>query len=159
MNLELQNTINGCIAVERAVASIYSSFAKMFPEEKGFWEDLMSDETEHASFLTDAFSLKAGEALPSRIKPPSLPFVIKTLEFADGIRARLRSNPVSLEEALNLALTLEETMVETFVNDIIGNLLVDVPLDTELQNMLDAEKGHVQKIRDMMIRKGFLKIS
>ena len=90
MNLELQNTINGCIAVEHAVASIYSSFTSMFPEEKAFWEDLLSDETEHASFLIDAFDLEVDAALPPNIKPPSLPFVVKTLEYANNIRSRLR---------------------------------------------------------------------
>jgi len=159
MNLELQNTINGCIAVEHAVASIYSSFTRMFPEEKDFWEGLLSDEAEHASFLIDAFDLEEDAALPTTIKPPTLPFVVKTLEFANGISSRIRSAPVSLEEALKLALTLEETMVEAFVNDIIGSLLIDASLDTELQDMLDAEKEHVQKIREMMIKKGFMKLS
>jgi hypothetical protein len=37
--MKLQDIIHGCITMEQTVASIYSTFMKLFPEEKSFWAD------------------------------------------------------------------------------------------------------------------------
>lgn len=161
MNYELKDRINGCIAVEHAVASIYETFIKMFPEEENFWEGLYNDEVEHSAFLIDVLNLYSDSGLPEEMQPPSLPFVIKTLEFANNINFRIRSHPVSLEEALKMALKLEETMVETFVNDLIGGLISDsnISSDVDFDKVIISEKEHISRIRNIMLTKGFLRVS
>ncbi|MBI4825618.1 MAG: hypothetical protein HY807_04265 [Nitrospirae bacterium] len=161
MNFEQKDRINGCIAVEHAVASIYGSFMKMFPEERGFWEALHNDEVEHSIFLIDTLNLFDGAKLPPDMHPPALPFVVKTLEFANNINFRIRMSRVSLEEALKIALELEETMVEIFINNLISGMMSEnkISSSTDFNRVLAAEKEHVTRIRDMMLKKGVIRPS
>jgi hypothetical protein len=160
MNYELKDKINGCIAMEHAVASIYSAFVNMFPKEKEFWGELLNDETEHASFLIDTANLEDSVIPHTDIPPPSLPLIVKTLEFANNIKAQLKFGPLSLEEALKEALQLEESMVETYANELISDLLMDNVLQTaEFHKMLDSERKHVSRIRDMIMKKGYIRPS
>ncbi len=157
MNYELKDRINGCIAMEHAAASIYSSFVNMFPDEKEFWEGLLNDETEHASFLIDTSNLEDSIIPHTETPPPQLPLIIKTIEFANQMKVGLKFSSVSLEEALKLALQLEESMVELYANELISDVLLDGKFNTEeFHSVLDSEKKHVSRIRDMMLKKGFL---
>jgi rubrerythrin len=159
--MELHDRINGCIAVEEAAASIYKTFVKLFPKEKDFWEGLVNDEMDHSSFLKDASSLNLINGHPLQAQPPLIQFIVKTLEFAESVRKRIMSNPISLEDALNIALKFEESMVESYANELIADFKAD---DKEsyfinLQKMLNEERGHINKVRNMMIKKGYLKLS
>lgn len=161
MNHELKDRLNGCIAVEYAVAAVYNSFMKIFPDERNFWEGLHNDEVAHSAFLINALNLYDSAHLPPEMHPPALPYVVKTLEFANNINYKIRLNPISLKEALKMALELEETMVETFVNDLMGSLLNDNKIlsGSDIEKVIAAEKEHASRIRNMMFRKGFLRSS
>lgn len=161
MNFEQKDRINGCIAVEHAVASIYGSFMKMFPEERSFWEELHNDELEHSVFLIDTLNIFDSAMLPPDMHPPALPFVVKTLEFANNINYRIRQRQVSLEEALRIALELEETMVEIFINNLISGMMSEnkISSSADFGKMLAAEQEHVNRIRDMMLKKGVIRPS
>jgi rubrerythrin len=159
--MELSDRLNGCIAIEKAVASIYDTFMKLFPNEKDFWESLVKDEFEHSSFLKDAESLKVIDYLPSEAQPPLIPFIVKTLEYAQITHKRIMCNPVSLEEALNIALTLEQSMVETYTNELIADSHADNNKSyfRDVEKMIIGERGHISKIKNLMIKKGFLQTS
>ncbi|MBI4844077.1 MAG: hypothetical protein HY809_07135 [Nitrospirae bacterium] len=161
MNREVKDRINGCIAVEHAVASIYASFVRMFPAEKGFWEKLYNEEIEHSAFLVNTLDLYSDSSLPTGLNPPALPYVVKALEFANNINFRIRVSPVSLKDALDMSLKLEETMVEAFINDLVNGVMSSgiIPSERDFRKLLAFEKEHVSRIRDMMFRKGFLKPS
>lgn len=153
--------INGCIAIEQAAASIYITFMKLFPEEKDFWEGLYRDEIDHSSFLQDASSLMIFSELPTQVQPPSVPFIVKTLEFTQNLKKQILLSPISLEDALHIALKLEETMVETYTNELIADSksIDDKSYFMDLEKMIIEERGHINKIKNMMLGKGFLKIS
>jgi rubrerythrin len=153
--------INGCIAIEQAIASIYSTFMKLFPGEKDFWEGLYRDEIDHSSFLQDASSLMIFSELPPQAQPPLVSFIVKTLEFTQNTKKQILLNPISLEDALHIAWKLEETMVETYTNVLItdSKAIDDKSYFMDLEKMLFEERGHINKIKNMMIGKGFLKIS
>jgi rubrerythrin len=157
----LSDRIKGCIAIEEATASIYKTFIKFFPEEKDFWEGLLNDEIDHSSFLKDAASLDVFSRLPKQAMPPSIPFIEKTLEFAESVRKRIMLNPVSFEDALNIALKFEESMVETYTNELIADFKADNEKSyfMNIEKMLTEERGHISKIKNMMIKKGFLRFS
>ena len=159
--MESSEKINGCIAIEQAVASIYSTFMKLFPGDKDFWEGLQRDEIDHSSFLQDASSLMIFSELPTQVQQPSVSFIVKTLEFTQNIKKQILLNPVSLEDALHIALKLEEPMVETYTNVLIADskAVDDKSYFMDLEKMLFEERGHINKIKNMMIGKGFLKIS
>ncbi len=150
--------INNCIAMEQAVASIYSSFLQLFPEEKFFWEDLLKDEMQHESWLSEANYVESIDLLPSTDLLPSMKFVENSLSFAENISRHIKANPVTLEYALKISLKLEESMVETFANELIANLFA-FDYESLSEKILMAERLHIDKIEDMMIKKGFLKLS
>jgi len=155
--MEIYQLINGCLVMEYAVASIYSSFMQLFPQEKDFWEDLYKDEKNHTSFLTEA----ADSGRFDEMHPEDLGFSMAQLDrtrtFIENIIDNIKSNPVSLEDALNMALKIEVTMIETFTNELMTCLS---PSDKNaLLQMLMEEKTHIAKIKNMMIEKGFLKLS
>ncbi|MBI5099332.1 MAG: hypothetical protein HZB30_08855 [Nitrospirae bacterium] len=152
------NLINGCIQMEQIVASIYNMFMQFFPEEKIFWEDLFRDETDHASWLTDADYIESIDLLPSTDILPSIKQIGNSLRFAENRRLQIKSNPVTLEEALRTALKLEETMVETFANELKANLFAS-DYRSLSEKLLIAEKLHIDKIEDMMLQKGFLQLT
>lgn len=143
--------------MEDAVAAIYERFMQLFPQEKGFWEDLYQDEKSHTSFLTEAAdSGRFDEMHPDNLGF-SMPQLDRTRTFIENMSNNIKSNPVSLEDALNMALQIEETVVEAFTNELIACLS---PSDKNaLYKMLMEEKSHIAKIKDMMIEKGFLKLS
>lgn len=156
--MDLTSLINGCIQMEQTVASIYSTFTQLFPEEEIFWEDLFRDEMDHASWLTDADYIESIDLLPSNEILPSMKQIENSLSFAENKRMHIKSNPVTLEEALKIALKLEETTVETFANELKANLFAS-DYRSLSEKLLIAEKLHIDKIKDMMIKKGFLQLT
>lgn len=155
-HMEIYQFVNGCLAMENAVASIYSNFMQLFPEEKDFWEDLYNDEQKHASFLIEAANHGLFDEIKTEDLPLSMPLFDRTRKFVENIMNQIKFNPLSLEEALKIALKLEETLVETFTNYLIANLS---PNRKAILEMLTEERNHIDKIKEMMIKKGFSKLS
>jgi len=156
--MELIHLIKGCIAVEQAVASIYRTFMDLFPGEKEFWQDLYRDELEHSYWLSDGPNFESIDLLPSTDLLPSMELIEGTLAFARGKDIHIRTNPVTLEEALRIALRLEQSIVETFTNELSANILAD-SYESLSKRIIAAEKLHINKIEDMMISRGFLQLS
>ncbi len=156
--MEIRNLVDGCIEMEKAVASIYSTFMHLFPKEKDFWEDLSKDELEHASILREADYQKIfNRGLQTAVMPPSKSLVEKTLDLVGNIRKQIQFETISPEGAFKMAVRLEESMVETFANQFIANLMA---LDEKsvIETIIAGERLHIDKIREMMIKKGFLKL-
>jgi hypothetical protein len=154
----MDEVINQCMKMEKAVASVYQTFMQMFPKERDFWEDLFNDEVDHFSFLKSADYLQIHKDLDSGVLPPSMPLIEKTLRFVNDINIRIKTGPFTFEDALKTALKLEETMVETFANELIAYLSVtDDELVTE--KILLGERMHIDKIREKMISKGITRLS
>jgi len=158
LKMDITSIIHGCIQMEQLAASIYNMFMQFFPQEKIFWEDLVRDETDHASWLTDANYIESIDLLPSYDLIPSMKQIDNSLRFAENTRVHIKSNPVTFEEALKIALKLEETMVETFANELKANLFASDYRSLN-EKLLIAEKLHIDKIKDMLIKKGFLQLT
>ena len=156
--MELSKIIQGCFAMEQTVSSIYSHFMQLFPDEKIFWEDLYRDEIEHSSWLSKTSFTGMIDLLPSTDIIPTLELVVNSVRFAEERKKEIFSNPLSFEDALDIALKLEETMVETFANQLIANVL-SVDYESLSDRIIMAEKEHITKIEDMMIKKGYLQLS
>jgi hypothetical protein len=155
--MEIYQLVNGCLAAEHAVASIYSRFMFLFPQEKEFWEDLYEDEKKHSSFLMEVADSGRFDEMQAAALGFSIPLLDRTRTFITNISNHIDFNPVSLEDALKMSLKIEETMVEAFTNELIANLS-SADRKAFLQ-MLMEEKTHIAKIKNMMIEKGFLRLS
>lgn len=154
--MEVQSRILGCIEVENAVIEIYKALKNFYPEEKDFWDGLIADEIEHIvvlranQFMDDYYELKPED------HPPPMELIIKTIAFAHEFINKLKVSPVGLEEALRTSLSIEESMAESFV----GFLMIEDNATKEgFEKVLMDERSHVNKIRNFMINKGFIKLS
>lgn len=156
--METHDFINGCIAMEKATELVYSNFMQLFPQEKDFWGDLVKDEMGHSSFLIDADNHGLFDKLKITYSPFSMSLLEKTIKFAQNITNQIRFNPISIEDAFRMALKLEESILETFANNLMGALLTD-PKESAFDKLFSETRLHADKIRDMMIKKGFLKLS
>jgi rubrerythrin len=154
--MEVYQFVNGCLVIENAVASLYSNFMQLFPEEKDFWEDLYNDEQEHASFLMEAADQGLFDEIKKEDLPLSMPLLDRTRKFVETTMNQIKFNPLSLEEAFKIALKFEETLVETFTNYLIANLSDNKEAILE---MFADERSHIDKIKEMMIKKGFSRLS
>jgi rubrerythrin len=155
--MEIDQLIKGCLVVELAVASIYSSLVHLFPKEKDFWDSLYNDEKRHISFLIEAADSGRFDEMQTADLGFSMPLLDRTEKFIVNINNHIGNNPVSLEEALNMAFQMEETKVEAFTNELMANLS-SADSKAFLQLLME-EKTHIAKIKNMMIEKGFLKLS
>lgn len=144
--------------MEEAVASIYRIFMTLFPKEKIFWEDLANDEVQHQAWLTDAVYIESLDLMSSNDVLPSMEHIALSLKSAAFTISHIKSNPVTLEEALKIALRLEDTMVEIFANELTANLFAH-DYESLSRRLVTAEKLHINKIEDMMIERGFLQVS
>jgi hypothetical protein len=156
--MDMNHFINGCIAVEETVASLYRIFMDILPDEKSFWQDLYRDELEHSFWLKSGSRSEVIELLPSKKLLPSMEHITKTLVFVEGKIVQVKTGPVTFETALRTALEIEESMVEIFTNEITANLLATDHKSLN-EKLIAAEKIHVTKIEDMMISKGFMQLS
>jgi len=155
--MEICQLINFCCVTEEVVASIYSRFMQLFPQEKDFWEDLYKDEKKHTSFLIEVSDSGRFDEMHTEDLGFSEPLLDRTKTFITNISNQINFSPVSLEDALKMALKIEETMVEAFTNELIANLS---PNDNNaFLQLLMEEKTHIAKVKNMMIEKGFLKLS
>lgn len=153
----MHERIAGCIQIENAAADIYSSFMRMFPAERDFWDGLFQDEIRHSTILSDAEVFGVFGEVDGELSPPAIPYISRTLAFAEKVRERIRSGPILLEEALRMALTLEESMAEGFIYDVMERMGAETPDGFTL--ILSEEKAHVDKLRDFMEKRGMLKVS
>ena len=153
-----QELIKGCVAIEKTVALIYSQFMQLLQEEIDFWVNLYKDEIKHSLFLVEAGTMGLFSDLKDSEMLLTIPLIHKTLSFAEKISARVQSTPVSLEDALKLALKLEESIVETFANDMIAVFSAGENV-MSIQKMVAEERQHVDKIRNKMIEKGYMKVA
>ena len=156
--MELPKIIQGCFAMEQTVSIIYKYFMQLYPDDKNFWMDLYQGEIEHASWLSNASFTAMIDLLPSTEIIPTLELVNNSVKFAEEINKAIHTKPLSFEDALDIALKLEETMVETFTNELIANVL-SVDYESLSDRIIMAEKEHIAKIEDMMMRKGNLQLS
>jgi rubrerythrin len=155
--MEIYQLINGCLVMEETVASIYSYFMQLFPKERDFWKDLHEDEKDHAAFLLKSADSGSFDEMKAADLGFSMPLLDRTQQFIANAMNHIKFNPVSLEDALNMALKIEETTVEAFANELMACLS---PSDNSaFLQMIMEEKTHIDKIKNMMVEKGFLKMS
>ncbi len=153
----IRQKINCCISIEQVASSLYSTFMKKFPKERGFWKDLYEDEEDHVSFLKGVNYFGIITKVPTRVQPPPLTSIKEDLIFARDLKKQVKSQAISLEKALKMALKLEEIMAEIFTNDLIaearsGN---DKLFTLDLERILRSEKTHIKKIKTMIKKKGY----
>ncbi len=104
--------LDGLRGIELAVAELYRLFARAFPPDRVFWEDLGRDEESHAALVAELKDtlLKNGWAFEvGKVNPLALNTYRHGIE---GQIRRLHRGELSRRNALFIARDFEKTLVE-----------------------------------------------
>ena len=105
--MEINQLLNFCCVTEEIVASIYSRFMQLFPQEKDFWEALYKEEKMHTSFLIEAADSGRFDEMQAADLGFSEALLNRTKTFITNLSNQINFSPVSLEDALKIALKIE----------------------------------------------------
>lgn len=146
-----------CISIEASCAEVYRAYAELFPEEREFWEALSREEENHARlYIAGEFFRFIGDSAGKLSLPPSV-FIDRTLEYIDNIKKRLQlKSPLSPGEALEMALKVEESLAESYLFEIPEG--GDAALMTFKKLLVDT-RTHIDRIKELMIKKGYIKLA
>ena len=153
MKVKADQRTEACIAVEIACADIYRGLSERFPEE-GLWQELSSDERNHAVLLQMARGGREGELIDF-LDRETMPFINEALGCARTFKKRLEADDLTLEDALRMSLELEKSTVEGYFWDALTG-------ETELQaisrfkQLIEKEQSHGKKILNSMTAKGII---
>ena len=114
MDLELSLLFDESIKLEENVADLYVMFQDTFPEDAGFWRELIIEERHHAALLENG---RAHFAPTSTFPIGLLSATLDELKGANAniakISVRYREKPPSRKEAFNAALRIERSAGES----------------------------------------------
>jgi DNA-binding ferritin-like protein len=150
---EISERIEVCIAVENAVADIYNSFSNMFPEARIFFKELSKEEEDHATILMVAKAYHRVGKLPEHIVPGPLPDIYGTLDHVRNVKERVKSDDISLKEALDIAAEIEDAVAESLLQETLRKE-TDERVILNLKKLMLESKTHSQRIREFRNRRG-----
>ncbi len=113
MNQKLPQLIDESIKLELNVADIYMIFYNTFPEDSGFWLELVLEERNHADLI------KSGRGtfllplqFPSELLASSVQMLYKTNKKLVSLLKEYKEKPPSRKSAFNIALNIEKSAGE-----------------------------------------------
>ena len=133
---------------EEGVANLYKAYGKKFPKYQSFWLDMAKDETEHADNIRNLYSkIKNGSAYfkEGRFKKEAIGIFSNYLQRSI---LELKTQEVSLKNALSISLDLENATIESSYSDVFEGDSAE--LKHTLATLLADEKKHHSKIKDAL---------
>jgi hypothetical protein len=154
MNLELSLLFDESIKLEKNVAELYVTFQDTFPEDAGFWRELIIEERRHAALLESG---KAHFAPASTFPVGLLSATLDELQDVNAnlvkLFARYQEKSPSREEAFNIALKIEKSAGEIHFQKFMEKE-ADSHYVELFQRMNAYDKDHESRIRAYMEKHG-----
>jgi len=143
---EILLTLKRLARVEQNIAAFYHRCAELFPEEKGFWEDLAESEHRHSATINRLHEMITEQ--PGRFRP-GREFdhgSIRVFEvFVRGLSEDTDLTSRSRKEILVAALEIEASAVELLYHQIVKSKL---PEFTRMAAEIDADtQEHLRLIK------------
>jgi rubrerythrin len=139
-------------AHESALAELYRTCARQFPEHQDFWSRLAEDEVRHARWVAGfADDVKRGtaEVNPGRFESESM---LASLDAVKERRAEAQTGEPSLLDALSSAKKFEDELIESRYFEIFDE---DAPGLKALLRRLQAETlVHRRRVTEAWEKKG-----
>ncbi len=135
--MRLSEAISYCAGIERTIAEIYQAFAERWPQPPvgNLWQQMATDEINHATLLENAARLPAAER-----DDPGLT-TEKLVELRDAVCARLFAPEMSLDDAFAAALDLEQLELD----NVYRRLLALSSDDSRMSTTFRAALGQVDR--------------
>ena len=149
--MELSERLNACLKVETLCEEIYYTLCFLFPEAKELFQKLAEEEERHADILTICTGFQDMGTLPDMIVLNSLPQIVKSIDIAEEIKARIAQGNISLIAALHMTLELEEAVAEIYFNEVMTEKS-DTEVVSYLQQFYRNEISHTQRVGDFILQ-------
>jgi len=149
--MELSERLNACLKVETLCEEIYYSLCSLFPEARELFQKLAEEEERHADILTICSGFQNVGALPDTIVLNSFPQIIKSIDTAEKVKAKIADEDISLFKALYMTLELEEAVAEIYFNEVMTEKS-DIEVISYLQQFYKDEISHTQRIEDFILK-------
>ena len=137
---------------ELAVKGLYETLADLFPERRGFWQEIAQDEKRHSTrleVLRAEESFKIWFRFNSRLKPQA---IASSISYVESLTARATSRTLSLLEALSISKDIETALLEKQFSKIaesapgtIRAIVSDLAAETEQHRKLIIEALEAEK--------------
>jgi hypothetical protein len=132
---------------EEAVSKLYNAYASKFKEHEEFWATLSWEELDHAQKIQQISELiEKGNV---RFDPTKFKSAVINTSMAYIARelTRLKTEPVSMENALSIALSIEKSIIDGGIFDAFTGFTTEAKsLIRELATSFNEHYQAVQKV-------------
>lgn len=150
MREDIKKLIDESITLEKNIGRLYEVFAKLFPEDKNFWWELVLEEKNHAAILrAGKESYLEVNFFPDDIlanSPEKLSSINKELKL---LIDKFEKKSVSRETAFTIAYKLEKTAGEIHFQEYMDKK-PESEMDRIFQQLNRDDKDHAERILSYM---------
>ena len=144
------STLRQSVEIELKTSELYILFRNTLRDDTDFWNELATEEINHASLIKGAITTFLDEGLlPTELKAPSKAELGKTSHRLDQLISYLRENPPSREAAFNFALEIENAAGELHFQQAMEAAPRSLFLKL-FQELNNGEEDHARRIRAHM---------
>lgn len=136
------------LSYEKSVAGLYDSYANRFPEYKAFWEELASEEIDHAATIEELLGKIDDKTIfydGSRFKVPPLKIA---LDYVMQKTRQAEEGDVTLLSALSIAEAIETSVIEAKFYEIFEG--DSAYLNHYLRKLHDETADHRKKVQQLL---------
>lgn len=133
---------------EEAIADLYDTYARKFPEFKSFWQDLSAEETQHASWIRQLiWRIEDGSGHINKAKFQA-EAIDSSLDYIAELSNQAEKTDFAVKNAFTLALNIEEAMLEKKYFEAFEG---DSPqIKQLLLRLAEATQNHAETIRKVI---------
>lgn len=137
------------ILQEQKISELYALFARQFPQQEAFWENLSIEEKKHAQWLEKLFEAAKSEKIIFNQKKITIHTLSAFIKRLDDILSKAKRGEFTLTSALHCAVDYESSLIE---KNIFSHF--DSPhekIDEILKKIQSETENHVESIKKVQI--------
>lgn len=138
------------IRLERLVAALYSTYARLFPEHIEFWSKLSHEEENHAALIRSGLEhLYNFDLFPLNALATDIDLVRKTCSIIQEKIDLFETSPPDLKSACEFAISIEIGAGEYHFQEAIDSSEESRALSL-FRSLADGDKDHAERIRKFL---------
>ncbi|MFO8236289.1 MAG: hypothetical protein R6U04_12895 [Bacteroidales bacterium] len=150
MNEKMKKLIDESIQLEHNMAELYERFAKLYPEDKIFWRELVLEEKNHAAILrAGKESFLDTDFFPESMLAGTYEEVHKVNQQLNRLIKSFENRPMKKESTFNIAYKLEKSAGEIHFQEYMDKKPA-VEIDRVFQQLNRDDKDHAERILNYM---------
>ncbi|MFA5024621.1 MAG: hypothetical protein WC523_06765 [Patescibacteria group bacterium] len=135
---------------EEKIATLYAIFAKVFPLQEKFWQNLVNEEKEHAAALRKLDLVYGQNPRALKDSPYSQAIIDYVSKFIDESIAEARQAGISLAQALIIALRVEHSLIEKKNFEVFSPQVLEI--EVVLERLNRETRGHAARLNKLANR-------